>query len=217
MSVKKATLETMMSMDDEAAVDTTAICDQLKDAAGSSEAEASEMVITETEDTCIMSSPAVNFSYGEKGITQMGDSEASEAFDEMAVNVFRDGNNAVFELDPSSLLEDESAGFEMMDGLNFSISFPGDVLEANQGGVVSEDKHTVTWDLKSAKAAAESGEKLVATGAIATGADSLIFIIGGVVLLLAIGGVVTAVVLKNRKRDDSDGPSASEAPEGIVL
>ncbi len=141
-----------------------------------------------------------------KTITFEGEELAGFALDESSegITIVRDGDDFVVS-GPYASGDDMTEGAEGAE-MTLSITFPGTVSSTN--GTLSEDEHTVTWDLLDAP------ESLEAVGGATEGGGFpwLIVIIVLVVVAVAGGAVGALLVLRRRGSDDSPAEPAGDVP-----
>ncbi|WP_084125236.1 LppM family (lipo)protein [Demequina sp. NBRC 110054] len=125
--------------------------------------------------------------------------------DTEGVAITREGDEFVVSGPYSSSEDDMTEG---MDGaeMTMSITFPGEITETN--GELSEDKHTVTWDLL------DPPESLEARGGATEGSDFpmwMIFVAIAVVAVVAVAVVVLVLVNRSGKKKAVEAAAADEA------
>lgn len=170
---------------------------------------------SETEKECVATVLVENIPFDESGLSET--KELSGASDVIELKVA--GDSALFIYSTASLQESLGADSQssmvswdaILTDFDVTVSFPGEVSEANFGGVISEDKRSVAWNVDSLKLALDEGGNLEATGALSAPVNILPFVIGGVLLLVVIGG--TAAFFAFRRKDDniSNGHVAGDA------
>lgn len=194
------------------------ICASIQEEAGTDGGSMGENVVwSETEEDCVATVSVKNISFDESGLSfTKASSDATEGIQLKSI-----GDSAQFIYDTSSLQESlgSSADSSMVSwdsiltDFDVTVTFAGEVTDVNFDGVISEDKHSVAWNVDSIKAAIEEGGNLEATGGLSSPVNILPFIIGGVLLLVVIGGAAAFFAFR-RKGDDSETPVIDDvAPE----
>lgn len=174
---------------------------------------------SETEKECVATVTVENIPFDETGLSES--KELSEVAN--GVQLKSIGDSAQFIYSTASLQE-SLGGADMQNSMvswdailtdfDVTVSFPGEVREANFDGVISEDKRSVAWNVDSLKLALDEGGNLEATGALSAPVNILPFVIGGVLLLVVIGGA--AAFFAFRRKDDggsNDQVADDAAPE----
>lgn len=163
-----------------------------------------------------VSSAEMTLKFSEEGIEEFSTEEVSEEI----VEVDEDESEILIESEfieeePDFTLKriDDDVFFSMpVDGeetaemvsmgveLTFNVTYPGKVLEVNNGGVISEDGKTATWlfsDLEGEDTIESLGSIKESSG-VSTG-----LIIGGITVILLAGGIIWYVIYrKNQDEDD---------------
>ncbi|WP_062205597.1 LppM family (lipo)protein [Demequina salsinemoris] len=147
-----------------------------------------------------------------KTITFEGEELSGFSLDEdtEGVTITREGDEFVISGPYSTSEEDMTEG---MDGaeMSMTVTFPGEITETN--GTLSEDKHTVTWDLL------DPPESLEARGGATEGSDFpmwIVYVAAGVVALAAIVVVVVVLVSRKGKKKGSEAEGADETTAGVA-
>lgn len=205
---------------DPAAADIEDVCASLQEqAASSGEVTMSDKVTwSETEKECVATVLVENVPFDETGLSES--KELSEVADGVQLKAV--GDSAQFVYSTASLQESLGADSQnsmiswdaILTDFDVTVSFPGEVSEANFDGVISEDKRSVAWNVDSLKLALDEGGNLEATGALSAPVNILPFVIGGVLLLVVIGGAAAFFAFRRKDDNTSNGHVVDdEAPE----
>lgn len=119
-----------------------------------------------------------------------------DTFGDEDLSITREGNTFIVD---GSFNSEELGGAEGLDPtslgaeFNLSVTFPGEVTDHN--GTLSEDGHTVTWNLLAAP------DTLHAEGKAVASSDIWIWVIIGLIILLIAAGVIfTALKVRGRNK-----------------
>lgn len=192
---------------DPAPTDIEDVCASLQEQVASSDeiAMIDKVTWSETEKECVATVLVENVPFDENGLSES--KELSEVADGVQLKAIGDSAQFVYSTArlQKSFGTDSQNSIISLDAIltdfDVTVSFPGEVSEANFDGVISEDKHSVAWNVDSLKLALDEGGNLEATGALSAPVNILPFVIGGILLLVVIGGA--AAFLAFRRKDDS--------------
>lgn len=194
------------------------VCASLQEQAEASEetAMSEKIVWSETERDCVATITVNNLAFDETGFSE--NDELREVANGVQLKAI--GDSAQFVYSTASLQESLGADAQnsmvswdsILTDFDVTVSFPGEVSEANFDGVISEDKHSVAWNVDSLKLALEEGGNLEATGGLSAPVNILPFVIGGVLLLVVIGGAAAFFAFRRKDEgDDTETPVIDEA------
>lgn len=222
----KAKMKQLLSYDTESgfgggeAAEIEDVCASLQEQAESSgETSMSDKISwSETEKECVATVTVENVPFDETGLSESKElSEVAQGVQLKAI-----GDSAQFVYSTASLQESLGADSQnsmvswdaILTDFDVTVSFPGEVSEANFDGVISEDKRSVAWNIDSLKLALDEGGNLEATGALSAPVNILPFVIGGVLLLVVIGGAAAFFAFRRKDDGGSDGHVADDfSPE----
>jgi len=210
----KSALSGLLGTDSEDAT----ICDQISEKMNEEgEVSENEKVVWEETDThCVMKTTSSKpVAFNEKGLQNPDLTNFDEQTDpNAAVNdsfqIVKEGKNARVTFNAKDFTDAMNTGESgvswdmLVSEFNLSVTFPQEITDVNNNGVLSDDKKTVTWDLKNLKNASDSDGVLTVVGGVESDFNLIPLVIGGVALIVIVVGVALFIVVFKKKKSTEE-------------